>query len=103
MDVLNHPRLILFEFDGSPEIWEGLARHGRPSSTHTSDCRLRSGTLGHPSPDHRSRSSHLQLGLSLTGDALFDEGTGRPVRDHHSCSRLSSTGDRQWMPLLPFD
>ena len=27
----NHPRLILLEFEGSPrEIWEGLARYGRP-------------------------------------------------------------------------
>lgn len=29
--VLNHPRFILMQFEGSPrEIWEGLARHGRP-------------------------------------------------------------------------
>jgi S-adenosylmethionine:tRNA ribosyltransferase-isomerase len=29
--LLNHPRLVALEFDGSPrEIWEGLARHGRP-------------------------------------------------------------------------
>ena len=29
--VLNHPRFISLEFDGSPgEIWEGLSRHGRP-------------------------------------------------------------------------
>jgi S-adenosylmethionine:tRNA ribosyltransferase-isomerase len=29
--VLNHPRLISLRFDGSPrEIWEGLARHGKP-------------------------------------------------------------------------
>jgi S-adenosylmethionine:tRNA ribosyltransferase-isomerase len=29
--VLNHPRLILLEFEGSPrEILEGIARHGRP-------------------------------------------------------------------------
>ena len=29
--LLDHPRFILLQFDGSPrEIWEGLARHGRP-------------------------------------------------------------------------
>ncbi len=29
--LLNHPRFILVQFEGSPrEIWEGLARHGRP-------------------------------------------------------------------------
>ena len=29
--LLNHPRLVELEFDGSSrEIWEGLARHGRP-------------------------------------------------------------------------
>jgi S-adenosylmethionine:tRNA ribosyltransferase-isomerase len=29
--VLSHPRLISLQFEGSPrEIWEGLARHGRP-------------------------------------------------------------------------
>lgn len=29
--LLNHPRLIAIRFDGSPrEIWEGLARHGKP-------------------------------------------------------------------------
>jgi len=29
--LLNHPRLVLLRFDGSPrKIWEGLARHGRP-------------------------------------------------------------------------
>jgi S-adenosylmethionine:tRNA ribosyltransferase-isomerase len=29
--LLNHPRFILLQFEGSPrEIWEGLTRHGRP-------------------------------------------------------------------------
>jgi S-adenosylmethionine:tRNA ribosyltransferase-isomerase len=29
--VMNHPRFVELRFDGSPrEIWEGLARHGRP-------------------------------------------------------------------------
>src|SRR5258708_1533820 len=29
--VLNHPRLILLQFEGSPQaFWVGLARHGRP-------------------------------------------------------------------------
>lgn len=29
--VLNHPRYVLLNFGGSPrQIWEGLARHGRP-------------------------------------------------------------------------
>lgn len=29
--VLDHPRLISLRFDGTPaEIWEGLARHGKP-------------------------------------------------------------------------
>jgi len=29
--LLNHPRLISLQFDGpTQEIWEGLARHGRP-------------------------------------------------------------------------
>jgi S-adenosylmethionine:tRNA ribosyltransferase-isomerase len=29
--MLNHPRFVSLLFDGSPdEIWEGLARHGRP-------------------------------------------------------------------------
>src|SRR5207245_157183 len=29
--LLNHPRFISLQFEGSPrEIWEGLARHGRP-------------------------------------------------------------------------
>lgn len=29
--VLGHPRLVLLCFSGSPrEVWEGLARHGRP-------------------------------------------------------------------------
>jgi S-adenosylmethionine:tRNA ribosyltransferase-isomerase len=29
--LLNHPRFILLQFEGSQrEIWEGLARHGRP-------------------------------------------------------------------------
>jgi S-adenosylmethionine:tRNA ribosyltransferase-isomerase len=31
MRLLNHPRFILLRFEGSPrEIWERLARHGRP-------------------------------------------------------------------------
>src|SRR6266436_9532849 len=30
-ELLNHPRLVRLEFDGSTaEIWEGLARHGHP-------------------------------------------------------------------------
>lgn len=29
--LLDHPRLVLLRFGGSPhEVWEGLARHGRP-------------------------------------------------------------------------
>jgi S-adenosylmethionine:tRNA ribosyltransferase-isomerase len=29
--LLNHPRFISLQFDGSPrQVWEGLARHGRP-------------------------------------------------------------------------
>jgi S-adenosylmethionine:tRNA ribosyltransferase-isomerase len=29
--VLNHPRLVLLRFEGSPHaVWEGLARYGRP-------------------------------------------------------------------------
>lgn len=29
--LLNHPRLVLLRFEGSPHaVWEGLARHGRP-------------------------------------------------------------------------
>ena len=29
--LVNHPRLVVLEFDGLPqEIWRGLARHGRP-------------------------------------------------------------------------
>lgn len=29
--LLDHPRLVLLRFDGSPDaVWEGLARHGRP-------------------------------------------------------------------------
>ena len=29
--ILDHPRLVLLRFSGSPEsVWEGLARHGRP-------------------------------------------------------------------------
>jgi S-adenosylmethionine:tRNA ribosyltransferase-isomerase len=31
VSMLNHPRFVSLLFDGSPdEIWEGLARHGRP-------------------------------------------------------------------------
>ncbi|HEY3043069.1 MAG TPA: S-adenosylmethionine:tRNA ribosyltransferase-isomerase [Vicinamibacterales bacterium] len=29
--LLDHPRLVLLQFEGSPStVWEGLARHGRP-------------------------------------------------------------------------
>lgn len=29
--LLNHPRLLQIEFEGSPDqVWDGLARHGRP-------------------------------------------------------------------------
>lgn len=37
--LLNHPRFVLLRFEGSPrEIWEGLARHGRPIQyAHVSD------------------------------------------------------------------
>jgi S-adenosylmethionine:tRNA ribosyltransferase-isomerase len=31
MEVLGHPRLVLLQFDGPPDvIWAGIARHGRP-------------------------------------------------------------------------
>jgi S-adenosylmethionine:tRNA ribosyltransferase-isomerase len=53
--LLNHPRFILLQFEGSPrEIWEGLARHGPTYPVRTrSDPTCR---LGHLDTDSRSTS-----------------------------------------------
>ena len=45
---LSHPRLILLQFEGSQrEIWEGLARHGRPVQYAHLRLHLKFGTPGH--------------------------------------------------------
>ena len=66
--LLNHPRFILLQFEGSPrEIWEGLARHGRPIQYAHVQTPLTIWDTWTPIAGHQLRLSHLQPVLFLTG------------------------------------
>jgi S-adenosylmethionine:tRNA ribosyltransferase-isomerase len=66
--LLNHPRFILLQFEGSfREIWEGLARHGRPIQYAHVQTPLTIWDTWTPIAGHQLRLSHLQPVLFLTG------------------------------------
>jgi S-adenosylmethionine:tRNA ribosyltransferase-isomerase len=103
--LLDHPRLIELQFDGTPEaIWAGIARHGKPIQyAHVAsplalwDVWTRVATLP---VAFESPSAGFVLDWALL-DALRQRGIGFATLTH--AAGLSSTGDAALDARLPFD
>jgi S-adenosylmethionine:tRNA ribosyltransferase-isomerase len=104
-ETLGHPRLVRARFDGRPaEIWEGIARHGRPVQyTH-----LRKPlalwdvwtAIAGPPVALEPPSAGFALDWSFLG-SLKARGISFQTLTH--AAGLSSTGDPQLDALLPLD
>ncbi len=101
----NHPRLVALEFDGSSrELWEGLARHGRPIQYSHVPEPLALWDTWTPIAGPPVAFEPPSAGFVLNWSALAAM-TGRGVRFAtitHSAG-ISSTGDPGLDALLPFD
>lgn len=103
--VLSHPRLIELTLEGSfAQVWNGLARHGRP---------IQYAYVPHPLPVWATWTRLASLPVAFeppSAGFLLDWGTVQQLR-HRAASfatvtlaaGISSTGDPQLDALLPFD
>ena len=103
--MLNHPRLISLRFDGSPrEIWEGLARHGKPIQySHIAQPLALWDTwtaLAGPPVAFEPPSAGFALSWRVL-DTLATCGVRFATLTH--AAGLSSTGDPALDARLPFD
>lgn len=104
-NVLNHPRHVLFDFEGTlREIWEGLARHGRPVQYSHVTAPLAlwdtwTAIAGPPvafEPPSAGFARDWRMIASMAA-----RGVGFGAITH--AAGVSSTGDAQLDALLPFD
>jgi S-adenosylmethionine:tRNA ribosyltransferase-isomerase len=103
--VLNHPRLISLQFDGSPgEIWEGLSRHGRPIQyAHIPTPLAFWDTwtpLAGPPVAFEPPSASFVLDWGVLA-SMASRGVMFGTITH--AAGISSTGDPELDALLPFD
>ena len=105
MDVLNHPRLILLEFDGTPaEIWEGLARHGRPIQYSHIPLPLAIWDTWTPIAGPPVAFEPPSAGFVLDWKTLSSmKARGVQFATITHSAGISSTGDGELDALLPFD
>ena len=103
--LLDHPRLVLLRFDGSAhEIWEGLARHGRPVQYSHIPMPLALCDTWTPIAGPPVAFEPPSAGFALSWDtlaALMARGIQFATITH--AAGLSSTGDPTLDALLPFD
>src|SRR5207248_5444443 len=102
--LLNHPRFISLEFDGSPrEIWEGLARHGRPIQYSHVPVPLALWDTWTPIASLPVAFESPSAGFALNWSVLASmraHGIGFGTITH--AAGISSTGDVELDALLPF-
>jgi S-adenosylmethionine:tRNA ribosyltransferase-isomerase len=105
MDVLNHPRLILLEFDGTPaEIWECLARHGRPIQYSHVPLPLAIWDTWTPIAGLPVAFEPPSAGFVLDWKTLSSmRARGIQFATITHAAGISSTGDAELDALLPFD
>jgi S-adenosylmethionine:tRNA ribosyltransferase-isomerase len=102
--LLNHPRFILLQFDGSPrEIWEGLARHGRPIQYAHVPAPLEVWDTWTPIAGPPVAFEAPSAGFVLDWSVLASM-SARKIRfaTITHAAGLSSTGDPELDQLLPF-
>jgi S-adenosylmethionine:tRNA ribosyltransferase-isomerase len=102
---INHPRLVLLQFDGTPDwIWAGLARNGRPVQySHLLEPLAIWDTwtpIAGPPVAFEPPSAGFALSWSVLG-ALAARRIGFATLTH--AAGLSSTGDPVLDATLPFD
>jgi S-adenosylmethionine:tRNA ribosyltransferase-isomerase len=103
--VLNHPRLVTIEFDGSPrQFWEGLARYGRPIQYSHVQTPLSIWDTWTPIAGPPVAFEPPSAGFVLDWNsvsAMTRRGVAFTTLTH--AAGLSSTGDPHLDALLPFD
>jgi len=103
--ILGHPRLVQLAFDGPvEEIWEGLARHGRPIQYSHIQTPLALWDVWTPIAGPPVAFEPPSAGFALDWSILrsFQE-RGIDFRTITHAAGLSSTGDAELDALLPFD
>jgi S-adenosylmethionine:tRNA ribosyltransferase-isomerase len=103
--ILGHPRLVRLAFDGPvEEIWEGLARHGRPIQYSHIQTPLALWDVWTPIAGPPVAFEPPSAGFALDWSILesFKE-RGINFRTITHAAGLSSTGDAELDALLPFD
>ena len=103
--ILGHPRLVRLAFDGSVEqIWEGIARHGRPIQYSHIQMPLALWDVWTPIAGPPVAFEPPSAGFALDWSILasFKE-RGIHFRTITHAAGLSSTGDAELDALLPFD
>jgi S-adenosylmethionine:tRNA ribosyltransferase-isomerase len=103
--VLHHPRFISLELEGSPsQIWEGLARHGRPIQYSHIASALAVRDVWTPIAGPPVALEPPSAGFVLdwsTVSAIQARGARFATMTH--AAGISSTGDEELDRLLPFD
>lgn len=103
--LLNHPRLVRLDFDGSPEeIWEGFARHGHPIQYSYVPKPLALWDVWTPIAGMPVAFEPPSAGFVLDWAALASiNGRGAEFATITHAAGISSTGDPELDALLPFD
>jgi S-adenosylmethionine:tRNA ribosyltransferase-isomerase len=103
--VLHHPRLVTLHLQGSPaEIWEGLARHGRPIQYAHVPAPLSLWDVWAPIAGPPVAFEPPSAGFALDWRALASmEARGVRFATITHAAGISSTGDAELDALLPFD
>ena len=103
--VLGHPRLVRLAFDGSPdEIWNGLARHGRPVQYSHIPVPLEMWDVWTPIAGPPVAFEPPSAGFTLSWRMLAsmrERGIHFATITH--AAGISSTGDAELDRRLPFD
>ncbi|MGH9673427.1 MAG: S-adenosylmethionine:tRNA ribosyltransferase-isomerase [Bryobacteraceae bacterium] len=103
--ILAHPRLVRLAFDGSlVEIWEGVARHGRPIQYSHVTTPLALWDVWTPIAGPPVALEPPSAGFTLDWNVLasLKERGVRFATITHAAG-ISSTGDAELDALLPFD
>src|SRR5262249_39491600 len=103
--LLDHPRLLLLRFDGSPDaIWAGLARHGRPIQYAHVPVPLVLWDVWTPIAGAPVAFEAPSAGFALdwrSVRAMHERGIAFATITH--AAGISSTGDEDLDQRLPFD
>jgi len=103
--LLDHPRLVLLRFEGSPDsIWAGLARHGRPIQYAHVPAPMALWDVWTPIAGPPVAFEPPSAGFAIDWRLLAEmrtHGVGFATLTH--AAGISSTGDAELDARLPFD